>query len=117
MDTNLDLRGFPELVRDMLDDPRRHEQESTLGAVVHLATYDLDYFGYILVQTWDLVESKLGNSEVRWEYSLWYGHSNPIKIYDFANYEGDIPFVESAVAVKAHIQYVYEYTAEHNDLP
>jgi len=117
MDTNLDLRGFPELVRDMLEDPRRHEQESTLGAVVHLATYDLDYFGYILVQTWDHLEFKLGTTEVRWEYSLWYGYSNPVKIADFNNKQGDIPFVESAVAVKAHIQYVDEYLSENNELP
>jgi len=117
MNTNLDLRGFPELVRDMLEDPRRNEQESTLGAVVHLATYDLDYFGYILVQTWDHLEFKLGTTEVRWEYSLWYGYSNPVKIADFNNKQGDIPFVESAVAVKAHIQYVDEYLSENNELP
>ena len=117
MTNKIDLRVLPELVRDLWQDPTKSEQESTLSAVVHLATYDLDYFGYILVQTWDHLESQLGNTEVRWEYSLWYGYSNPVKIADFNTDEGNIPFVESAVAVKAHMRHVAEHLTEHGELP
>lgn len=118
MKNKLDLRSVTELVRDLWENPTRSEQESVLSAVVHLATYDLDYFGYLLVQTWDHLEFQLGDLDVHWEYSLWYGYGNPVKVQDFPrSEEGGIPFVESAIAVKKHMEYVSEYTAEHKELP
>lgn len=118
MTNKLDLRSVAELVCDLWQDPTKSEQESTLSAVVHLATYDLDYYGYILVQTWDHLEFKLGNTKVRWEYSLWYGYGDPIKVQDFPKAEqGEIPFIASAHAVEAHMKYVDKYAHEHGELP
>lgn len=118
MENDTDLRGFAELVRDMWRDPRRYEQENAFGAVVHLATFDLDYYGYLLVQTWDHLERSLGDADVRWEYSLWYCCGDPVKIADFpGSDEGDVPFVESAIAVEKHREYVADYMAEHHELP
>ena len=70
--SNVDLRGVPELVRDIWKN-HSYEENSTIASVIHLATYDLDYYSYLLVQTWDYIESQFGDTEVRWEYSLWYG--------------------------------------------
>lgn len=116
--SNIDLRSIPQLVRDLWAEPRRYEQNSTLASVVHLATYDLDYYCYILVQTWDYVESKLGDANVRWEYSLWFGGEEPVKLRDFPNAEeGDIPFVASAQVVEEHTNFICGYMAEHNEFP
>jgi hypothetical protein len=118
MGNDTDLRDIPELVRDLWDDPRRNELESAIAAVVHLATFDLDYFGYLFVQTWDFLEAKLGDSKAEWKYSLWYGQSAPVKVKDFPVGEDDgIPFVAAATAVEEHLKYVSEYMEEHNDLP
>lgn len=116
--SNVDLRGVPELVRDIWKN-HSYEENSTIASVIHLATYDLDYYSYLLVQTWDYIESQFGDTEVRWEYSLWYGSStNPVKLRDFPNTkEGAIPFVASAQAVEDHIKYIDEYTEEHHEFP
>ena len=117
MENDTDLRGFAELVRDMWRDPRRYEQENEFGAVVHLATFDLDYYGYLLVQTWDHLERSLGDADVHWEYSLWYC-GDPTKIKDFPLGEDDgVPFVAAATAVEEHMKFVADYTAEHHELP
>lgn len=116
MGNGKDLRSVVELV-DALYCNHSFEEESAIAAAVHLATFDLDYFGYILVQTWDCVESRFGDADVRWEYSLWYS-GGPTKIKDFpSSEEGTIPFVAAAIAVEEHLKYVAEYTEEHDEMP
>jgi hypothetical protein len=118
--SNVDLRSIPELVRDLLDQ-ESHEENGALASVVRLAYYDLDYFAYVLVQTWDYVESKFGDADVHWEVSLWYDSNNtenPVMIWDFPDAKNDVmPYIASGEAVEKHIKYVMEYTAENNELP
>ena len=118
--SNVDLRSIPELVRDLLD-KESHEEDGALASVVRLAYYDLDYFAYVLVQTWDYVESKFGDADVHWEVSLWYDSNNtenPVMIWDFPDAKNDVmPYIAAGEAVEKHIKYVMEYTAENNELP
>ena len=105
-----------ELV-DALHRNHSYEENSSLASVISLATFDLDYYGYILVQTWDYIESKFGDADVNWEYSLWYC-GEPTKIKDFPLGEDDgVPFTAAAIAVEEHMKYVAEYAVEHNELP
>jgi hypothetical protein len=117
---NVDLRSIPELVRDLLD-KESHEEDGAIASVVRLAYYDLDYFAYILVQTWDYVESKFGDADVHWEVSLWYDSNNtdnPVMIWDFPEAKnGAMPYIASGEAVEKHIKYVMEYSAKNKELP
>ena len=117
---NIDLRNVPELVRDLMD-KGSHEEKGALATVVRLAYYDLNYFAYALVQTWDCVESKLDDADVNWEVSLWYESDksvNPVMIWDFPDAKnGAMPYAASGEAIEKHIKYVMEYVAENSKLP
>lgn len=118
--TTADLRSVTELVRDLLA-KGGHEEDGDLASVVRLAYYDLDYFSYVLVQTWDYIESKFGDADVHWEVSLWYNSPdsiNPVKIWDFPDaINGTMPYVAAGEAVEKHIRYIADYTHEHHEFP